>query len=113
MVNYKIGRVPKNYEGLQPTGRHIKDLLIPILNQVEKFAQDKPSELIEAWPKLVGEKVASMTSAVSCDNGTFLVKVQNATLYSLLSGHEKPRLLKQIQETFPHLKIKKILFRMG
>lgn len=113
MANYKIGRVPKYYEGLEPTGRQIKDLLVPILSQVERFAQDQPGELIKAWPKLVGEKVASMTKAISCENGTFLVKVQNATLYSLLSGHEKPRLLKQIQETFPHLKIKKILFRMG
>jgi predicted nucleic acid-binding Zn ribbon protein len=112
-MNYKIGRVPKNYEGSEPTGRQIKDLLVPILHQVEKFVEDKSSELLEGWPKLVGEKIASMTKAVSCENGVFLVKVQNSTLYSLLSDHEKPRLLKQIQETFPHLKIKKILFRMG
>lgn len=109
----KKGRVPRNYEGLEPTGRQIKDLLVPILTQVEQFAEDRPDELIRAWPQLVGEKIASMTKAVAYEGGAFVVKVQNSTLYSLLSQHEKPRLLKKIQEDFPHLKVKKILFRMG
>ncbi len=112
-MSYKSGRVPKNYEGLHPTGRTIKDLLEPILDQVEKVTNDKPLKLIEAWPQMVGEKVARMTRAVSVENGVFLVKVQNSTLYSLLELHEKSRLLNMIQSAFPHLKIKKILFRMG
>jgi hypothetical protein len=109
----KVGRIPKYYNGLEPTGRLIGDLLIPMLGQFEKGAEDNSKELIDSWPKLVGEKVAAMTKAVSYEKGVFLVKVQNSTLYSLLSDHEKPRLLKQMQDTFPHLKIKKILFRMG
>ncbi|MBM3191488.1 MAG: DUF721 domain-containing protein [Chlamydiae bacterium] len=108
-----LGRVPRNYEGLQPTGKQIKDLLGSVLQQVEKCVQDRPDELIGAWPSMVGEKMASMTQAVSFVEGTFLVKVHNATLYSLLSQHERPRLLKQMQEKFPHLKVKKITFRMG
>ncbi len=112
-MSYKIGRVPKNYEGIQPTGRSIKELLEPILDQVEKVTNDKPGKLIEAWPEIVGEKVARMTRAVSLENGIFLVKVHNSTLYSLLELHEKSRLLKIIQDAFPHLKIRKILFRMG
>lgn len=113
MTYGKIDRVPKNYQGLHPTGRQIKELLIPILTQMDQFAQDKPSELIEAWPNLVGEKIASMTKAVSYIKGTFLVKVDNATLYSLLVQHERHRLLQKIQEDFPHLKVRSILFRMG
>lgn len=112
-MNYKLGRVPKYYEGSQPTGRTIKDLLEPILDQVEKVTHDKPMKLIEAWPEIVGEKVAPMTRAVSVENGVFLVKVHNSTLYSLLELHEKSRLLNMIQNAFPHLKIRKILFRMG
>lgn len=112
-MSYKIGRVPKNYEGLQPTGREIKDLLDPILDQVEKVTNDKPGKLLDAWPEIVGEKVAHMTRAVSLENGVFLVKVHNSTLYSLLELHEKSRLLNMIQSAFPHLKIRKILFRMG
>jgi hypothetical protein len=108
-----LGRIPKNYQGAQPTGRLIKDLLAPILEQVENSSHDKPEELIKAWPEMVGDKIASMTQAVSYMEGTLLVKVQNSTLYSLLSLHEKPRLLKKMQETFPHLKVKKITFRMG
>lgn len=109
----KIERVPKNYEGIQPTGREIKDLLGPILDQVAKTAQDKPAKLIEAWPEIIGPKVAHMTKAVSFENGLFIVKVENSTLYSLLEQHEKQRLLKKIQETFPNFKVRKLLFRMG
>jgi hypothetical protein len=113
MVYKKIERVPKNYQGLQPTGRQIKDLLGPILSQMDQLADDKPHELIEAWPELVGEKIASMTQAVSYSKGTFLVKVNNATLYSLLVQHEKHRLLQLIQERFLHLQVRNLLFRMG
>lgn len=112
-MGYKIERVPKNYQGLEPTGRQIKDLLVPILEEVHHVVQQTPNQLIDAWPTFVGEKVASMTKAVSIEGGVFLVKVQNSTLYSLLSQHEKPRLLKIIQETFPSLKIKNIVFRIG
>lgn len=112
-MSYKIARVPKNYQGLEPTGRQIKDLLVPILEEVHQVVQHSPNQLIEAWPTIVGEKVASMTKAVSIEGGVFLIKVQNSTLYSLLSQHEKPRLLKIIQETFPTLKIRNIVFRIG
>jgi hypothetical protein len=108
-----LGRIPKNYQGAQPTGRLIKDLLAPILEQVENSTQDRPQELLKAWKEMVGDKISTMTQAVSYMDGTLLVKVENSTLYSLLSLHEKPRLLKQMQEAFPHLKVKKITFRMG
>lgn len=113
MAKSKLARVPKNYQGLHPTGRQIKDLLAPILDEMNQFAENRPHELMEAWPSLVGEKIAAMTKAVSYTKGTLLVKVENATLYSLLVQHEKQRLLHCMQAAFPHLKVKNLLFRMG
>lgn len=112
-MSYTIGRVPKNYEGVQPTGREIKDLLVPLLDKVEETLKQNPRALIEAWPEIVGPKIAEMTKAVSIEQGSFLVLVQNSTLHSLLSTYEKPRLLKKIQETFPQLRIKTIRFKLG
>lgn len=108
----RIDRVPKNYQGQDPTGRQIKDLLVPILGQLSQCVEDNPQELLKAWPHLVGDKIASMTHAASLTNGVLLVKVGNATLYSLLVQHEKQRLLQRIREVFPHLKVKTLLFRM-
>jgi len=108
-----MARIPKNYQGQDPTGRQIKDLLVPILGQLSQCVEDNPQELLKAWPQLVGEKIASMTHAVSVNQGIFLVKVDNATLYSLLVQHERQRLLKKIQEMFPQLKVRSLLFRMG
>lgn len=112
-MSEKKGRTPRNYSGLEPPGKQIRDLLPSILEGFEKRVVHSPDELLLAWPKLVGEKIAPMAQAVSCSSGTLVVKVANATLYSLLMQHEKERLLKQIQIQFPHLQIKKILFRMG
>lgn len=112
-MSYIIGRVPKNYEGVKPTGREIKDLLQPLLDQVDERHRQQPTALLTAWPDMVGEKIAGMTKAVSIEKGVFLVLVQNSTLHSLLSTYEKPRLLKKIQETFPQLMIKTIRFRLG
>lgn len=112
IVNYKIKRIPKNYEGLEPTGREIKDLLGPILYNIQQTTHHSPKELLDYWPKLVGEKVASMTQAISIEEGNFFIKVKSSTLYSLLS-QEKPRLLKKIQETFPQFKVKKLVFQIG
>ena len=112
-MSYIIGRVPKNYEGVKPTGREIKDLLDPLLEQVEARVKQQPTALFEAWPQIVGPKIAEMTKPVSIDKGVFLILVQNSTLHSLLSTYEKPNLLKKIQDTFPQLMIKTLRFRLG
>lgn len=75
--------------------------------------QDQPGLVLAAWPGLVGPQVASMTQAVQFHEGILRVKVHNSPLYSLLTQHEKQRLLRNLRAQFPKVEIKNILFRIG
>lgn len=108
----KNRRIPKNYEGKTPTGRQIKDLLNPLLEELQERVKIKPGDVINAWPALVGEKIASMTEAVSFQSGVLLIKVHNSALYSILVSHEKRRLELLLKDSFPTVTINKILFRI-
>jgi hypothetical protein len=95
------------------TSKHLSQLLPRFLKEVSKSTQKRPDLLLAAWPEVIGEKLAPMTRAVSFEQGILLVKVKNSTLYSLLSQHEKGRLLKGLKERFPHAGIRDLLFRAG
>ncbi|MCK4934117.1 MAG: DUF721 domain-containing protein [Simkaniaceae bacterium] len=108
-----IKRVPKNYQGLKPTGREIKILLPMILDHYDQQFNLKSERVLDAWKEIVGDQIASMSSATSFDAGIIKVKVKNSTLLSLLVNHESVRLLKIFKERFPSHQIKKILFNIG
>lgn len=108
-----IKRIPKNYQGLKPTGREIKSLLPLILDEYDHKFNLKSERVLAAWPELVGTQIASMSRAVSFDSGIVKVKVKNSTLLSLLANHEKARLLKQLKDSFPSHQIKNIIFTIG
>lgn len=95
------------------TNKHMKDLLPKVLGKIGALHRDRPDLILAAWPLIIGEKLASMTKAVSFDRGILFVKVGNSTLYSLLSQHERGRLLKNLREKFPSVEIKNIHFRVG
>ena len=95
------------------TNKHLKDLLPKVLGSIGAMHRDRPDLVMAAWPLVIGEKHASMTKAVSFDKGVLFVKVSNSTLYSLLSQHERGRLLKSLREKFPSVEIKNIQFRIG
>ena len=103
-------RTPRNYNGTNLPGKKIGDLLPEILAGIEKRTGDDREAVYRLWYALIGEKMAPLTQAVSLKDGVLTVKVKSATLYSLLCQHEKPRLLKGLQEKFP---IQNILFRVG
>jgi hypothetical protein len=100
-------------DGSQLTNKQLKDLLPKALNDVGAMQQGRPDLVIAAWPQIIGEKLAPMTKAVSFENGLLFVKVSNSTLYSLLSQHERGRLLKSLRDQFPNVEIKNIYFRIG
>ena len=100
-------------EGSEPTNKHLKDLLPQVLRSIGAVHRDRPDLILAAWPQIIGEKLASMTKAVSFDKGVLSVKVSNSTLYSLLSQHERGRLIKCLREKFPSVEIKNIHFRIG
>ncbi len=103
-------RTPRNYEGIENPGKKIQDLLPGILNEIGKKAGDPREEIFREWFVLIGEKMAPLTEPISLSDGVLTVKVKSSTLYSLLCQHEKPRLLKRMQEKFS---IRNLVFRIG
>lgn len=91
----------------------MRDLLPKVLGQIGALHRDRPDLVVAAWPEIIGEKLGPMTQAVGFEKGVLTVKVRNSTLYSLLSQHERGRLLKCLREKFPSIEIKNISFRVG
>ncbi len=106
-------RTPKNYDGINLTGREMRDLLPDVLAKIGSQVKQRPDLVLLAWPEIVGAKLSPMTQAVSFIDGVLTVKVKNSSLYSLLSQHERPKLLQTLQNRFPSIAIRNILFRMG
>lgn len=107
---YSTMRTPRNYQGIQNPAKKISDLLPDILAEIGKKRGDPMDEITVLWNHLLGEKMAPLAKPVSFAEGVLTVKVKSSTLYSLLCQHEKPRLLKKMQEKFS---IRNILFRIG
>ena len=97
----------------QTTNKQIRDLLPRILDQISALHSDRPDLIVQAWPEIIGSKLSPMTKAMSFEKGVLTVKVSNSTLYSLLSQHERARLLHCLKQRFPVVEIKNIHFRMG
>jgi hypothetical protein len=80
------------------------------LRDIRERAGQGGEEIFHFWQELIGDKMGPLTEAVSFVDGTLVVKVKSSTLYSLLCQHERPRLLKRLQEKFP---IRNLVFRVG
>ncbi len=99
--------------GCQVTNKTLSTLLPQMLGSIGALHRDRPDLVLAAWPQIIGPKLSTMTKAVSFDQGVLTVKVNNSTLYSLLSQQERGRLLKCLREKFPTVVIKNIYFRVG
>lgn len=106
-------RTPKNFDGTAVTAHQMADILPFVLSKVNDTYQQRPDLILTAWPEIIGSKLASMTEAVSFADSVLTVKVKNSTLYSLLSQHDKPRILKNLRDRFPKTDITNIVFRIG
>jgi hypothetical protein len=106
-------RLPKNYDGTSITTHKMSDLLGVVVDQIRDKYKENPGMVLEAWPEVIGSKLAGMTQAVSFDEGVLTVKVKNSTLHSLLSLNDKPRIMASIKSKFPGVLIKNIVFRIG
>lgn len=104
---------PFDYLATRLTSKSMQNLLPNILEKISKSQEIRGDLIVQSWPEIIGEKLALMTEAISFERATLYVKVKNATLYSLLTQHEKPKLLKALQEKFPRSGIKNIVFKMG
>lgn len=106
-------RTPRNYDGIECTNRHVKELLPSFLDKVHQHVKNNSALVLASWPSIIGPQLAPMTQAVSFDEGVLVVKVKNSTLYSLLIRHDKPKLFKKMKLQFPNLKLKDIVFRIA
>jgi len=113
VVRKSIARTPRNYNGTGITARRISDILPIILSQIGESLQDRPDLILESWPGIVGQQIATMTQAITFQEGVLTVKVKNSTLYSLLSQNDKPRILNLLRKKFSKVTIKNIVFRIG
>jgi Dna[CI] antecedent, DciA len=101
------------YNDTKTTSKHIRHVLPKVLAEIADNHRDRPDLILMAWPEVIGEKLAPMTEAVSFNEGVMVVTVKNSTLYSLLSQHEKKRLLHSLKEKFPSITIRDLHFRIG
>lgn len=104
---------PKYYDGIKPTSHQVRDILPRILSDINARQHERPEAVLNAWPVLIGDKIAPMTRALSFRDGVLTVAVKNATLYSLLNEREKGKLLLRLRQTFPQISIHNIIFRIG
>ena len=113
MTFRKFRRTPKNYDGTELTTYRVTDLLPSLLTRITDRYQDRPDLILAVWPEIIGSKLAPMTEAVSFVDEVLTVKVKNSTLHSLLSQHDKPRILNILRQKFPKVSIKNVVFRIG
>jgi hypothetical protein len=92
---------------------HLKDLLPSFLQGVQSRCKEDPQRILRGWKEVVDPKWNLMTEASSFEKGVVVIKVKNATLYSLLVQQEGARLLKKLQQMFPESDIKKLKFCIG
>ena len=98
--------------GTKVTTKHLTELLPSVLARATRSYQTQADVICAAWPTLIGPKLAMQTKARSFQEGVLFVSVKNSTLYSLLSQHDKPRIVQKLRENFPHTTIKTVVFRL-
>jgi hypothetical protein len=105
-----VSRTPRHYSGTQSPSKKLSDLLPDFVKELHKNREAPREEIFHFWQELIGEKMAPLTEVTSFFDGVLTVKVKSTTLYSLLQGHEKARLLAQLQKKFA---IRNLVFRVG
>lgn len=99
--------------GVKCTNKHLKELLPRVLGEIGSLHKERPDLIMAAWRDIIGEKLFPMTKVIRFEEGILFIKVNNSTLYSVLSQQERGRLLHLLQKRFPSVEIKNIHFRMG
>ncbi len=103
-------RTPRYFDGTGKTGKLLSEILPGAVREIREKAGQGREEIFRFWQELIGDKIGPLTEVVSFVNGVLLVKVKSSSLYSLLCQHERPRLLKRLQEKFP---VRSLVFRVG
>jgi Dna[CI] antecedent, DciA len=103
----------KGYDGTAVTTRRFGDLLPAFLSTIQIKQVERHDLILTTWQQIVDPTIARFTNPESFAEGILKVKVNNSTLYSLLTQSEKNKLLSLLRKKFPKVEIKDIFFRMG
>jgi hypothetical protein len=103
-------RTPKNYDGTAKTSKSLSDLLPHALKDIRAKAVQPAEEIFLYWRELIGDKIGLLTEPISFLDGVLVVKVKSQALYALLCQHERPRLLRQLQNKFS---VRGLTFKIG
>jgi len=103
-------RTPRNFDGTRSPGVKIGELLPDLLTGISRKTESPRDAVFREWALILGEKMSVMTQPVSFVDGVLTVIVKSSTLYSLLRAHEKPRLLRKLQEKF---QVRDLVFKIG
>ncbi len=106
-------RTPKNYDGVESPAKTIGELLPALIGGLRRKEEDPTAEILQSWARIVGPSAAKFAEAVGFSDGVLSVVVRSSALYSLLCQHEKPKLLRRLQEEFPKTQVRNIVFRIG
>ncbi len=108
-----LKRVPKNYNGIEPTGRLLKNLLSEVMVQIDSRANGSKIEILHFWSEIVGKEMGKRTRASSFNRGVLTVHVASSALLDFLVSYEKQRILEKMKNRFPKVNFKNIIFRIG
>ncbi len=108
-----IPRIPKDYDGQSPTGRKLETLLTQVLEDIGKTQKQGIHVIEPVWKEIVGTKISELTRVADFQKGTLFIKVKNATLLSILSSQEKPRLMQNLREKLPNIHFVNLVFQFG
>lgn len=106
-------RVPRNYNGNQPTGRPIHSLLPKVLKNIQKKIGVSEEVIMQAFVSVLGDKFAPMISSVRLEDGVLYVKVKNAALNSVIAGYERNRIIQEVRKALPGTQIQRIYCAIG
>ncbi len=107
----KFSRIPKNYDGNQPTGRTIQGLLPSILEELEEKSLSQETQVFEAFSRALNPKMASLIIPVKFEEGALFVKVKTAAVLSVMKQYEEQRILFQIKKALPHVALTRIIYK--
>jgi hypothetical protein len=112
-VKLAYTRLPKSYDGAQTTNRSLSSILDRQLTSLDQRRLSQPDEVLALWPSLIGAEMSAFAKANRFQDGLLYVTVANSTVYSMLAGNEKQKLVSEIRVKLPSSKIRNIIFRLG
>ena len=89
--------------------RPIGVVLPQVLEEAGMLRQFERLGVLEAWPEIVGEKVAGVTHARSMDDATLVVEVRSSAWLMELNMM-KGALLQRVNEHVPETPLDRIVF---